>query len=371
MIIALIGTRGIPANHGGFETCVEEIGARLVQKGHQVWVYSKESRLNAKINIYMGMHILKMPRINIKGFETLFSTILSVFHSLLYRFDMHMVFNGANSPAVLIYKLLGKNFALNTDGLESQREKWGVVGRNYYKLSERLSVLFCRNLVSDSQGIHDYYKNKYKASSVIIAYGANIPAKYPADKTNHILSSMGIEGNKYFLQITRFEPENNPLLTLKAFNSLQTDYKCVVIGGANYRTPYIEEVEAEKQKNSRIILPGFIYAKEKLDIIWQNASCYIHGNFVGGTNPALLQSMAAGRPVIALDCIFNREVLGTDGFYYERSLKSLADQMRFVIENRSIAEEKSVAAVERIKEKYNWELITDQYEELFKSIVNK
>lgn len=369
--VALIGTRGIPANHGGFETCVEEIGRRLVDKGHKVWVYSKPGSNNQHIDYYLGMKIVRMPRVKIQGFETLLSTIISAFHSLFFNFDMHMVFNGANSPALLVYKLFGKRYALNTDGLEWQREKWGVIGRNYYKLSERVSVALCKNLVSDSNGIHDYYKKKYNASSTIIAYGANIPPAYPEDVTTKVLSALGLERKKYFLQITRFEPENNPLLTLKAFTTISTDFKCVIIGGANHRTAYMDEIEKEKQANPRIILPGFIYEKEKLDIIWQNAWCYIHGNGVGGTNPALLQAMAAGRPVIALDCIFNREVLGEFGLFFKRSVTDLSTQMKSLLENVTKTEDKSLAAVERIRNVYNWELITNQYEALFRSVGNK
>jgi glycosyltransferase involved in cell wall biosynthesis len=366
MRIALLGTRGIPASHGGFETCVEELGRRLVDKGHTVFVYSKQN--DSKLKTYKGMHVIEIPRISIKGIETLLSTFLSVIHSLFFHFDMHMLFNGANSPALFIYKLLKKKYALNTDGLEWKRGKWGIIGRNYYKLSERVSVLLCKNLISDSQGIHDYYKQKYHVESTIIAYGAAIPPEYPNENVQRILNELGLEKNKYILQITRFEPENHPLLTLQSIEQLPVAFKCVLVGGSNYRSEYLEKIEEQEQKNKNIILPGYIYHKEKLDILWQNALCYIHGNSVGGTNPALLQAMAAGRPVIALDCSFNREVLGENGYFYFYSKKSLIEQILSILEAPGIAGKKAAGAIARVRDHYSWDKIADQYEVFFKNL---
>lgn len=369
--IALLGTRGIPATHGGFETCVEEIGQRLVKKGHEVSVYSKKNDLNKSINRYMGMKIIRIPRVKIKGFETLFSTILSVIHSLFHSFDIHMVFNVANSPALIFYNLFKKKYSLNTDGLEWKREKWGFVGRNYFKVCERIAVLLCGNLVSDSKGIHDYYKSNRGVDSTIIAYGADIPPKYEENNVDHILSELGIERKKYILQVTRFEPENNPLLTLQAFNALETDFKCVLIGGAIFRSSYLRKIEDEENKNEKIIFPGFIYHKDKLNIIWQNAYCYIHGNLVGGTNPALLQAMAAGRPIIAIDCRFNRDTLNGHGYFFERNVENLCNQISYILQNQDEAEEKALNALNLIKTVYTWNKVTNEYEKLFLNIVNE
>lgn len=367
MKIALLGTRGVPATHGGFETCVEEVGKRLSEKGHEVIVYSKAPvEKEKRLKEYLGMKIVYVPWLPVKGFATLFASIFSAIHSLFLRCDFHMIFNGANSPAAIFYKLLKKKYAINTDGLEWQRLKWGFIGQNYYKMSERISVFLCDNLVSDSQGIHDYYKNKYNAESTIIAYGADLPKVYPEDKVQKILKEYGLEKNKYFLQVTRFEPENHPLLTLQAFNSLNPkDLKCVIIGGANYESNYADRIEVEEAKNENIVLPGFIYNKEKLSIIWENALSYVHGNMVGGTNPALLQAMAAGRPVIALDCVFNREVLDNNGYFFNANIEGLTKSFKDFLKDRDNAEKFALKCVDRIKTVYTWEKVADQYEQLF------
>jgi glycosyltransferase involved in cell wall biosynthesis len=255
--------------------------------------------------------------------------------------------------------------------LEWKREKWGFIGKNYFKLSERISILVCKNLISDSKVIHNYYKLKYKADSTIIAYGADIPVQYPADNVTRVHNELGVAKHKYILQITRFEPENNPLLTLRAFKLLKADFKCVLVGGAQNRTNYLEQIEQEKRNDERIVLPGFIYNKEKLEIIWQNAFCYVHGNSVGGTNPALLQAMAAGRPVVALDCIFNRETLDNKGFFFKRDPQNLFERLKYIIDHEKEADELAGKALERIKTVYNWELISDQYEEMFLALTKR
>jgi glycosyltransferase involved in cell wall biosynthesis len=185
---------------------------------------------------------------------------------------------------------------------------------------------------------------------------------------SHILKELGVEKKKYILQVTRFEPENHPLLTLQAFNILDTEFKCVLVGGANFRSPYLEQIENEERKNNKIVLPGFIYHKEKLEIILKHAYFYIHGNSVGGTNPALLQAMAAGRPVISLNCQFNRDTLGGHGYFYEKNIESLGEQIQYVFNNNEEAEKKAQTALERIKTVYTWEKVTNAYEELFTSI---
>lgn len=368
MKIALIGTRGIPARHGGFETCVEEVGMRLVAKGHHVTVYSKRSKERVK-HEYKGMKIVYIPRIPIKGFETIFAAFLSMIHSLLSRFDVHMVFDSANSPILFFFKLFKKNYVINPDGLGWKRDKWGFLARKYYKFSEWITARTCKNIVTDSYAMQDYYKSEYGVKSTVIAYGANVPVDYNESEKKEVLMEMGLPKQGYFLQITRFEPENNPLLSLKAFNSCSTEMKMVLVGGTNYRTGYIQKIKGEARKNPNIILPGFIYDQRKRDILWNNCFCYIHGNYLGGTNPALLQAMAAGRPVIALDCMFNREVLDTCGFFFARDTNSLRSQMQYVAEHRTDAEQKAKAAFERMKHLYNWDLVTNQYESLFCTIV--
>jgi glycosyltransferase involved in cell wall biosynthesis len=263
-------------------------------------------------------------------------------------------------------------FALNTDGLEWQRDKWGWIGKNYYKASEYISKWICPNLVSDSQGIHDYYKKRFNVNSTIIAYGANSPESYNDNEENIILKSFNLEKGKYFFQVTRFEPENNPLLAIKAFMKTKTDYKYCLVGGGSYKSNYAKQIQDIANRNQNVVLPGFIYEKKILDVLWKNCFAYIHGNGVGGTNPALLQAMAAGQPIISLDCSFNRETLNHSAIFFKRSLSEMILALEKIICLSNQDRDNLISKnLQRIQEHYTWESITEKYESFFKKIIEK
>jgi len=361
MKIALLGTRGIPANYGGFETCVEEISTRLVLRGHEVTVYCRSGYYDKKLENYKGVNLIYLPNLNLKAFDTISHTFFSVCHCMLRKYDIHMIFNAANSPAVIPLKIVGKKIAINTDGLEWKRGKWGKTAQKYYKISEHISTKLTEYIVADSIGIQEYYKNEYNVGSYFIAYGA-----YEQNSTNlNLLEKINVLPNEYFLQITRFEPENNPLLTIEAYKKLKTSKKLVLVGGAKYETEYLKAIYSYKN-DTNIIFPGFIYDKNLLKELWCNSFAYIHGNEVGGTNPALLQTMGSNSFIIARDVIFNREVLGKDGgVFYGKNADDLAGKMQYLIENAHKLTFMKRNSIDRLKKFYNWDRITEKYERMF------
>ncbi len=365
MKIALIGTRGVPANYGGFETCVEEVGSRLASMGHEVTVYCRSSSYAKRLVSYKGMKLVYLPSLKRKSLETLSHTFLSILHAVIRPFDILMVFNVANSPFLIFPRIFRKKTAINTDGLEWKRGKWGLVGKTYFKLSEWIGAKLTDRIVADCAVLQDYYLKNYQVSSSLIAYGA-----YPAhSKKPELLNLLGVNPNDYFLQITRFEPENNPLLTIEAFKKLKTNKKLVLVGGVKYPGPYSNKVL--ETADERIILPGFIYDKELLDELWCNSYSYIHGNEVGGTNPALLQSMASGTFIIAIDIPFSRDVLKDCGIFYQKDSSHLAEQMKWSLENPKLLEGYKVKAVERTREFYSWNQVAKEYESLFKGLLKE
>ena len=363
MKIALIGTRGVPANYGGFETCVEELGRRLVERGHSVTVYCRKSYYKEHLTEYLGMQLVYLPNLKKKSLDTLSHSLLSVGHALFKSYDVLMVFNAANSPTLFLPRLFGKRIAINTDGLEWRRGKWGTVAKKYYKMSEWLSTKLANRIVADSPGIQDYYRQTYGTDSSYIAYGA--PVVSSKDKT--LLKEFGVEAGQYFLQITRFEPENNPLLTIQAFKAANTGKKLVLVGGVPYESDYSRQIQNEA--NDDVILTGFLYEKDKLNELWANCLAYIHGNEVGGTNPALLQTMGAGCFTIAVDVPFSHDVLQDCGIYYEKTIESLSAQMKWVAQNEDQLSDYKVKAVERIRSHYTWDKVTDGYERMFEELL--
>jgi glycosyltransferase involved in cell wall biosynthesis len=286
-------------------------------------------------------------------------TFLSAWHCMAKDFDVCAVFNAANSLFVLPLRVMGKNIVLNPDGLEWKRTKWGFCGRTFYRISEKVAALVANRLVSDSRGIQEHYRKVHHTDSDEIAYGAYVQNTAPGPA----LADIGMEKDDYFLQITRFEPENHPLLTIRAFKRLDTKKKLVLVGGNPYETEYTRQIE--KEAGEGVLLPGFVYDKNRLDELWCNCFAYVHGNSVGGTNPALLQAMACGNFVIAFDNVFNRDVLTDCGVYFPGNENSLTKQMQWALDNQkgmSLSREK---ARKRIEEHYSWDKIADEYERVF------
>jgi glycosyltransferase involved in cell wall biosynthesis len=363
MKIALIGTRGIPAHYGGFETCAEELSKRLVEKGHEVWVYGRSGYYKKKLKEYEGIKLVYFPEIKIKTLDTLSHTFLSFVHSLPKKYDIILVFNYANSPILIFPKLLRKNVILHMDGLEWSREKWKGLGKKYLKFAEWLATRLSIDLISDSQGIRSYYKDKYGKNSHFIPYGA----ESQSSREKHLLERYNLKPQEYFLQITRFEPENNPLLSIRAFQRIETNKQLVLVGGVQYKTPYSEEIFSVK--DPRINLLGFIYDKRIIRELLCNCYAYIHGNEVGGTNPALLEAMGSGCFVIARDVPFNREVLQNAGIYFQKNSDDVLEKMSWALQRPEETRKKGEEGRSIIRDRYRWDMVVDRYEKLFASIL--
>ncbi|MHA6693427.1 DUF1972 domain-containing protein [Homoserinimonas sp. A520] len=321
--IAMIGTRGVPAAYGGFETAIEEIGKRLAARGHQVVVYC---RGNAdKPASYLGMRLVHLPAIRIKAAETLSHTALSVGHAITGgRPDAAFVFNAANAPFLPLLRARGVPTAVHVDGLEWKRGKWGRMGRRYYRAAERMAVRYGDALIADAQGIADYYYERFAVATELLTYGATILT----DPGSDLVSGLGLEPGKYHLVVARFEPENHVEVIVEGYHKSDCDLPLVVVGSAPYSAAYTRSIDAIAASDPRIRMLGGVWDQALLDQLYSNSLTYLHGHSVGGTNPSLLRAMGAGASVIAYDVGFNREVAGSDGGYFTNaeSLRLLLDE---------------------------------------------
>lgn len=362
MKIAFVGTRGVPARYGGFETCAQEIGRRLADRGHDITVYARSSFYPGRSPEWEGMRVRYKPAIRLKSFETLSHTAFSLIDAARRGFDALLVFNVANSPLLFPARRRGTPVVLHADGLEWMRGKWGRLGRAYLHWAERISARHPGPLVADSDEIGRYYEERYGRETVRIAYGAEVKTSaWP-----ELIAPFGIEPGRYVLQITRFEPENNADLAVRAFEGLKSDVKLVLVGGALYRS--ITRRTISESRDPRLVRPGFIYDKDVLRELLCNAAAYIHGNEVGGTNPALLEAMAAGCFVIARDVPFNREVLGNAGIYFRKDAGDLREKIEWALGHPAEREAGKTAAVEIIRTRYDWDRVVDAYEALFRGL---
>jgi glycosyltransferase involved in cell wall biosynthesis len=357
--IAIIGTRGIPANYGGFETFAEECSAGLAARGHQVTVYCRSHYVPSTMKTHRGVRLVVLPTLKWKYFDTVVHSFISILHALFQKYDSILICNAANSIYAWLPRIAGIPVVVNVDGIERLRQKWNWIGKAYYRICERLSTLFPNAIVTDARVIERYYLEKYGAASEFIPYGAVIEKPAACEK----LEKLGLSPGSYFLYVSRLEPENNAHLVVKAFEKVRTSKQLVILGDAPYSAEYISQLRSTP--DPRIIFPGAIYGTGYRQL-QANAFCYIHATEVGGTHPALIEAMGQGNIVIANGTDENVEVLGGAGLVYQKNdLNDLARCLQAVADRPQDCAGYKAAALERARTRYSWDAVIRQYEQLF------
>ena len=358
MKIAILGTRGIPANYGGFESFAEECSTRLAARGHDVTVYGRSHYVPRSLRSYRNVRLVVLPTLRFKYTDTVVHTFLSALHALCRRYDVLLICNAANTLFALLPRLLGIPVVVNVDGIERKRKKWSWPGRAYYRLSEHLSLWLPNVTVTDARVIERYYREKLGADSVFIPYGAF--TERPA--TQAALDRIGLNPGEYFLYVSRFEPENNAHLVIEAFEKVKTNKHLVLVGDAPYSRRYIQKLR--RTRDPRILFPGAIYGTGYREL-QANAFCYIHATEVGGTHPALIEAMGQGSLIVANATPENAEVLSNAGILYRMNdVDDMARCLQDVEDHAEVYAPLKQAALERARTAYSWEDVVTQYEEL-------
>ncbi|MBI4456997.1 MAG: glycosyltransferase [Acidobacteria bacterium] len=373
MRIALMGTRGIPARYGGFETFAEELSVRLAARGHQVTVYCRSRYAQGVGDTYRRVRLVVLPALRHKYLDTVSHSCISVLHGLFHNYDVILMCNAINAIFAILPRIAFQKVAINVDGIERRRLKWNSLGKLTYLLSERLATWLAHAVVADAQVIHDYYQAHYGIESVVIPYGAPLIST-PAGKT---LRKWGLTPRGYLLYVSRLEPENHAHTAIAAFQGLRTPLPLVVVGDAPYSKRYISELRraAVERANlarvgmGKVLFTGAVYG-EPFEELLSNALLYVQATEVGGTHPALLQAMGAGNIVIANDTPEHHEVLGPAGIYYRRNdSDDLSQKIAEVLQSPDRFERFRADARQRVALHYSWETVTDRYEELFRKLV--
>ena len=365
MKIAILGTRGIPACYGGFETFAEELGVRLAGRGHEVTVYGRSNTIRYTEPVYKGVRLVILPTISHKYFDTVVHTFISFIHSLFAGYDIILLCNAANSLFSFIPRLAGTKVILNVDGIERMRAKWNALGKLWYRMGEICACVFPNVAVSDAKVIEDYYLKTYRKKTVFIPYGAQ-SVKVPSTAA---LDAFGLKPDRYFLYVSRLEAENNAHLVIKAFEKTETPMNLVIVGDAPYSKAYIEQLKGTT--DSRIIFTGYVFG-EGYKELQSHAHAYIHATSVGGTHPALIESMGFGNCVIVNGTPENREVVRDAAIVFEEnSESSLREKLEMVVRGDVPVEAYREKARRMIEENYTWEKVTRSYEELFERCLHK
>jgi glycosyltransferase involved in cell wall biosynthesis len=356
--IAILGTRGIPASYGGFETFAEELSVRLSARGHDVTVYCRSGA--EPHSTYRGVHLRYLSTIRHKYLDTLTHTFRSTLDLLAHRVDVALYCNGANTVFTVLPRLFGMPVALNVDGLERKRKKWNRAAKAWYLVSEWLATFLPTEVVTDARAIEEYYLRRYGKRTTFIPYGAETGIV----ESTAVLADLGLESGCYFLYVSRMEPENHALEVRQAFERVRTDMKLALVGDAPYARDYIRQVR--DTRDPRIVIPGAIYGQgyHELD---SHCFAYIHATDVGGTHPALIEAMGRGALVLYRDTPENAEVAGDAGIPFVDDLAERIEQVLAMSDADRAALRRR--ALERVARDYCWDTVAAAYEELFQSII--
>ena len=358
--LALLGTRGIPARYGGFETFAQELSTRLVLRGHRVTVYGRRHFVDRRLRAYRGVDILSLPSVRTKYLETVTHTSLSVLHALTRPYDLLLVCNAANAFLCWLPGLVGQKVVLNVDGIERLRKKWKAPGKVFYRLSEFLATVLSDCAVSDALSIQEYYRKEHGVLTRFIPYGAPVERSSSAETVRQL----GLVPGRYLLYVSRLEPENNAHLVIQAHLQSGVDLPLVVVGDAPYGRTYISRLK-NLSRGGRVLLPGAIYGEGYRELL-SHCLCYVHATEVGGTHPALIEAMGAACLVLVNETPENREVVDETGLFYPfNDMKSLIRLMRQVCARPQDYEPQRQKAQERVRRCYDWEQVTTEYEKLF------
>lgn len=364
MRIALFGARGIPHTYSGTETFFGELAPRLAARGHEVIVYCRSGLFREKPDSYRGVRLIYLPSIETKNLGTFTHTLACVGDVLFRGVDVMLVANVANALLCAVPRLAGNKVALNVDGVEWERSKWGPIGRRYFHWNARLAGKICSDgIITDAVEMQRIYLEQFGTRSVCIAYGANIETS-----TNpEAVRQYGLEPFGYYLIASRLVPENSADLIVRAFERFRSDRILAIAGDANYRSSFVDALRRTQDRRVRFL--GHVSDSEHVKELHCNCYGYIHGHSVGGTNPALLKALGYGNLVLALDTPFNRQVMERHGILFKNDADDLASKLQFVDDQPQVAERYRRQATQRILEEYTWDHITDQYEDYFYRLV--
>jgi glycosyltransferase involved in cell wall biosynthesis len=358
MRVAILGTRGIPASYGGFETFAEELATRLVARGHDVTVYSRAHYVDRQLNLYRGVRLVVLPTIRHKYFDTVAHTFLSSAHAVVRRFDAAIVCNAANAVFCAGLRAGGAGVVLNVDGMERKRRKWNALGRGWYRLSERFATWFPHAVVTDARVIEEYYRRRYGVDTTFIPYGCNVSR----EAGRGTLDRFGLQPDGYILYVSRLEPENNALAVIQGFELARLDQQLVVVGDAPYAREYIADLR--RAAGPRVVFTGAVYGEGYREL-QSHALAYVHATEVGGTHPALVEAMGFGNCVLVNDVPENREAAGDAALYFRASQPdTLAALLTRVTTEPALVGAGRERALTRARSHYSWETVTDQYESL-------
>lgn len=360
--VVVIGTRGYPSYYGGFETAVRHLAPFLAENGWDVNVYCREGQTKDDDAARdLRVRTTRTWGLESKSLSTLSFGLTSVLHSLMHKPKVALVMNVANGFFLPLLKLRGIPSVVNVDGIEWERAKWNRIAKFVFKLGALMTARYGTILVSDSLEIQRRWREEFGRDSVFIPYGGLVPAQ------SDVVA--GYEHDKYVLMVARFVPENTVSEFFEAAQHLAEHHRVVIVGSTGYGGD-LDEAARRLSEHPNVDWLGHLSDDKKLLSLWQHAGAYFHGHSVGGTNPALVQAMACGAPVIARDTPYNAEVLGSDEYLVPPeplAIKAAVERMLKDDVERTKCRE---ANKKRAASQYDWTDVCMRYESAMRGAIN-
>ena len=368
MRIAFIGARGVPHGYSSAEQIALHVGKRLVQRGHEFTVYCRRNLFADRSPTYQGIERVFLPTIEHKLLGQVIHGFLAGMHASTRSYDVVHAQCLTNTFQSVLPWLIRRNVVINVNGQEWDNPKWPRTLRHvFFKAAARTSLLMCREIVTDAEGMRAIYRERYARDSTVIAYGAE--QVHPREPS--ILARYGLEPRRYYLVAARLVPSNQIHTIVEAFGAAGAGRMLAVAGGGDPGSAYYRTVQATAGRNVRFL--GLISDQAHMDELYANAYAYLHGATLGGINSALLRPLGAGCPALAADTPFNREVLERDdgercGSTW-RDAGDLRDAIRLFEGDPRLVESLREPCRRQIRENFSWDLVTDQYEVFYRGFI--
>lgn len=360
--VTIIGTRGYPSYYGGFETAVRRLAPYLANQGWDVAVYGR-SGATWPDDPARDFRVRSITTRGLSGptASTLSHGLTACWDAARRRPSVALVMNVANGFYLPMLRAAGVRTLLNVDGIEWERDKWGAIAKRTFRVGTRVSALSADSFVFDSLEIAKRWSNEFGVQGHYIPYGGEIPPELPLEP--------GLSHRGYVLFVARFVPENSVAAFLAAVPVMAERYPVVIVGSSGGTGSFDQCAQNLASEYRSVRWLGHISDDARLHSLWQHAGAYFHGHSVGGTNPALVQAMACGAPIVARDTVYNREVLANAGILIPASPSTIAEAILRVMDDPASQFDASQRAVERARFAYSWPRVCEGYESAMLSLI--
>ena len=371
--IAMLGHKRVPSREGGIEIVVEELGARLCSRGHEVVCYNRrgdhvsgKEHNEARMTSWRGMQLRYVPTIDKKGIAAVTSSVCAAFCAAFGRYDV--VHFHAEGPSAMLWlpKLMGKRCICTVHGLDHRSQKWqGSFGKKYILFGERVAVRFADEIIVLSPGIQAYFEETYGRETVVIPNGVNRPQRRGPDE---ITRRFGLHEGDYILFLGRIVPGKGVDYLIDAYRGMHTDKKLVIAGGSSDSRAYMEQLRAQAAQDARIVFTDFVQGPV-LDELYTNCYAYVLPSDSEGMPLSLLEAMSYGACCVTSDIPECAQVVGTHGVTFPRgSVEGLRDTLQALCDEPDTARRYREASADYILRAYSWEETTEKTLALYRGV---